>query len=42
MSRIAVNHPEAVLPVGALPSGMYLAQLRMADGRQVVRPFVKD
>jgi hypothetical protein len=42
MGRTTPNRAETVVPVSALPAGMYLAQLRMADGRRAVRTFVKE
>ena len=41
LSRVAQRSNEVVLPVDALPAGLYLVQLRMADGRTAVRTFVK-
>ncbi len=42
MSRNNVKQTVFTLPVTALPSGLYLADLRLSDGRRVVRSFVKE
>ncbi len=42
MSRATFTQTTATLEVGDLPAGIYLAQLRLADGRVAVRRFTKE
>jgi hypothetical protein len=42
MVRTAPSQATATVEVGELPAGIYLAQLRLADGRMAVRRFTKQ
>jgi hypothetical protein len=42
IARHAADGLTATVPVDALPPGLYLADLRLADGRRAVRSFAKE